>query len=347
MLPPIGVKTPEPRPLVISNLNKAKAIFIAQKCSIPPLFHYSNNTRSCSPVKLTTLYSTPQSDLETLSENVLRQILQRFKKLSLFLKHVHGSCVLSPTEIVDFINNYISSLKLKKRNPITIQYKRNMNSAFAMTNSTLFIRLPLTRMTTVEIQSVCDHEIGTHFLRSFNHSKQAFGAKNMKKQLKLCSYYEVEEGLAALNTIISWKFKSIFKPCLHYYSCIKAHNLPFLDLFRHLKQFIDSDELCWDEVIRVKRGVGVKEVGVYSKDQVYLRGLIRLLRSRRVINWKKVYSGRLDLRDLDVIDGYYDESLVVMPPFFINEDHYLSLLDQIVVDNNLTEYVGEGFATIG
>ncbi|KAL0213522.1 hypothetical protein RCL1_007148 [Eukaryota sp. TZLM3-RCL] len=360
MLPPLAVETTivaicskrsfskkskSPSPinncLRITNATQAKKAFLAQRSAfnIAPLFRYQPSSPSKSFFK----YSIPETEWFSLSQRIISSTITKHGTYSSFSSSIFGSVILAPSAVLTFINNYITSLKVSKA--LTIKYKRDMISPFAVSNSTLFIRLPLTSMTLIEVTSMCHHELSTHFLRYFNQKRLPKGLRSTFKEIEIL---QTEEGLATLNTILSWNNKSIFKAAWHYYSCVKAQNMTFTELFNHLLNFLGKNslkqhqELCWEECLRVKRGIHVTSNGSFAKDQVYLIGLLKLLKFRRNINWKLLYSGIFAVEDLPRLQSIVDVSDVKMPVFYHSDAQYVALLDQIVIDNGLEDIVGNG-----
>ncbi|KAL0246546.1 hypothetical protein GEMRC1_007758 [Eukaryota sp. GEM-RC1] len=279
-----------------------------------------------------------------LAKSVLQTVLSRFQNYSQYLSAVCGPSALTASQAMNVIQNYTSPLKIKQKDQLKIQYKRTLSVPFAITGHTLFIRLPFPKLTSSHVLAMCDHEIGTHFLRSLNQSKQSLKSRSLRDELGLSEVlaFDTEEGLATLHTVINNQVKILFKPALHYYACCMAEKLPFVDLYHHLANYMDKVDDCWEETVRLKRGVPAQACGVYAKDQVYFRGAIKVLRHRRVINWKLLYSCRVALEDLYKIEQHVDLNKVVLPAFLKDEQKYLDRLDDVVEQNGLFESVGYG-----
>ncbi|KAJ1491376.1 hypothetical protein T484DRAFT_1774510 [Baffinella frigidus] len=96
------------------------------------------------------------------------------------------------------------------------------------------------RMTSARLGALLDHEIGTHFLRAYNHH-----ARNLPN----------EEGLATLNTLLFGTSKSLVSSAISYYAQWRATELGFSELFQDLRQFVPSPQSRWAFCFRVKRGL--------------------------------------------------------------------------------------------
>lgn len=91
----------------------------------------------------------------------------------------------------------------------------------------------------------------------------------------------------------------LFKPALNYYACYKASEMSFVELFKDLGKYVDNPKKRWKYVLRVKSGLTDTSIpgGLY-KDQVYLEGAIDILKNRKVIDFKTLYCGKINLIDL-------------------------------------------------
>lgn len=69
--------------------------------------------------------------------------------------------------------------------------------------------------------------------------------------------------------------------------------------YEHLAKYVDSNEKRWQQTLRVKRGLADQtQTGAYCKDQVYFVGAHRLLKSRRHVDFKELYAGRIPIESL-------------------------------------------------
>lgn len=90
----------------------------------------------------------------------------------------------------------------------------------------------------------------------------------------------------------------LFPSALHYYSCYQASRMSFSELFVDLIKYQQDPELRWKECVRVKRGIANTEQhsGMY-KDQIYLRGAIKILKYRKELSMIDMHCGKLTVKD--------------------------------------------------
>jgi len=140
------------------------------------------------------------------------------------------------------------------------------------------------------ISSVCNHEIGTHYLRGSNEKLQRWHKRREKYGLgsDSSSYLVSEEGLACLNTHLEAD-KYMWKAALHYYTAVQASRMSFSNLFRDLLKYLDDPESAWRQCVRFKRGlVDTTECGAYCRDQCYFIGALGILSRRRCLDCRKM-----------------------------------------------------------
>ena len=67
----------------------------------------------------------------------------------------------------------------------------------------------------------------------------------------------------------------LYKAALNYYSCFKASELSFAELFADLAKFIDDEKRRWKICLRCKRGlIDTGQKGGLYKDKVLLNRYI-------------------------------------------------------------------------
>lgn len=152
------------------------------------------------------------------------------------------------------------------------------------------------------ITCLLNHEIGTHFLRKHNDRKQIWFEH--RKKYKLGKFLSIEEGLAAINMLFEQANRPPHKPflfqaALNYFSAYLASYMGFQELFFTLRRYVHDEEKLWRQCMRVKRSLkDTSTPGGMFKDQVYLRGAHELLTKRKNIDFRVLYSGKLNLKDL-------------------------------------------------
>ena len=148
------------------------------------------------------------------------------------------------------------------------------------------IRTPL-EYNLINLEGVLNHEIGTHVVRRRNHKENCVRKPSEKVKL-------IEEGLAAINQLLTEEKPFLFKAALRYNAPIYASKMPFCQVYKLLSKYLKDKKDCWRETVRVKRGMGnTEESGGYYKDQNYFIGAIEILKTRKGIDFRKIFYGKL------------------------------------------------------
>jgi hypothetical protein len=120
--------------------------------------------------------------------------------------------------------------------------------------------------------------------------------------------------------------------------------MSFANLFQDLAKYQKDPEMRWRECVRVKRGIAdtSSAQGMY-KDQIYLRGAIRILKYRKALNFIDFHCGKLTVKDclrLSEKKLITDEK-IKLPYFLKNLDEYNRALDRIAKENFVDEWLEE------
>lgn len=158
------------------------------------------------------------------------------------------------------------------------------------------------------------HEIGTHVLRTENGNLQ-----NLKIfRTGFANYLETEEGIAAYNEYRSGLMtNSILR---NYAGRIIAINHAlendFASTYKHLRKYF-KDKTAWKLTLRAKRGItNTKEKGAYTKDVVYLRGFLKILKFTENNDIAELYVGKVGLEHLPL---FKKDVPCLAPKHHINE----------------------------
>ncbi len=174
----------------------------------------------------------------------------------------------------------------------------------------------------VDLKNLLVHEVFTHSLTAINGSLQsrlplmAYGApRTTKTQEGLATFSEVVTGLLDLD-----RLKRISLRVIAIDMAIEGADLyQLFDFFREKGQ---SEKESFNSAARIFRG-GYPQGGiVFTKDGVYLEGLIRV---HSFFRWafKKnhldlihlLFAGRLDVNDIFLLRQCYQEGLIEHPKF--------------------------------
>ncbi|XP_032368383.1 uncharacterized protein KIAA0895-like [Etheostoma spectabile] len=115
--------------------------------------------------------------------------------------------------------------------------------------------------------------------------------------------------------------------------------MSFSRLFSHIARFVQDPDVRWEYCLRAKRGqTDTSQPGCFSKDQVYLDGILRILRYRRTIDFKMLTSlGKVSFEDVERLRPLAVLPRTRIPHFMRDPERYLRYLDHIVAVNELDD----------
>ncbi|XP_034164601.2 microtubule-associated tyrosine carboxypeptidase isoform X2 [Pangasianodon hypophthalmus] len=189
------------------------------------------------------------------------------------------------------------------------------------------------------LEGMLRHEIGTHYLRGVNNSMQPWANAVGRKQFGLKPANPTEEGLASIHSVLLRKQPFLWRAALLYYTVYHAANMSFSQLFSYIARFVQDPAVRWEYCLRAKRGqTDTSKPGCFSKDQVYLDGILRILRHRRNIDFKMLTSlGKVSYEDVERLRHLAVLRRTRIPHFMQDQERYLQQLDHIVVTNELND----------
>lgn len=189
------------------------------------------------------------------------------------------------------------------------------------------------------LEGMLRHEIGTHYLRGVNNSLQPWASSEGRKQFGLKPANPTEEGLASLHSVLLRKQPYLWRAALLYYTVFHATSMSFSQLFRHIARFVHDPDVRWEYCLRAKRGqTDTSQPGCFSKDQVYLDGILRILRHRRNIDFKMLTSlGKVSFEDVERLRPLASLPRTRIPHFMRDQERYLQHLDHIVAVNEIDD----------
>ncbi|KAJ8417484.1 hypothetical protein AAFF_G00287110 [Aldrovandia affinis] len=189
------------------------------------------------------------------------------------------------------------------------------------------------------LEGMLRHEIGTHYLRGVNNSLQPWSSAAGRKHFGLKPANPTEEGLASLHSVLLRKQPYLWRAALLYYTVYYAAHMSFSQLFSHIARFVKDPAVRWEYCIRAKRGqTDTFQPGCFSKDQVYLDGILRILRHRRDIDFKMLASlGKVSYEDVERLRHLAVLHKTRIPHFMQDQERYLQHLDHIVTVNELDD----------
>jgi hypothetical protein len=96
------------------------------------------------------------------------------------------------------------------------------------------------------LESLLDHEIGTHYVRSTNQRNLSEEVNKILKKKRIGWSLATEEGVACLSNHIHYqKCNLLFVEALRYYAVCIAAEASFFDTFKALQKYVTDFDDCW------------------------------------------------------------------------------------------------------
>ncbi|XP_056339184.1 putative tyrosine carboxypeptidase MATCAP2 isoform X2 [Oenanthe melanoleuca] len=189
------------------------------------------------------------------------------------------------------------------------------------------------------LEGMLRHEIGTHYFRGFNNNSQPWCNRNGRRKHGLKPINPTEEGLASIHSVLFRKDPFLWRAALLYYTVYQASQMSFSQLFQDVGKFVKDPNTRWDYCVRAKRGwTDTSQPGCFNKDQVYLDGILRILRYRESIDFHLLTAlGKISYEDVDRLKGLAVIENMRVPHFLQDHTRYMEHLKKIMEVNELTD----------
>ncbi|XP_068432533.1 microtubule-associated tyrosine carboxypeptidase-like, partial [Clinocottus analis] len=317
------------RPL---NLEQEKQTFFQSDYKYEPQFEYSQP----EPRSVLDKYREGSGLFLEQAVGIMECVLKKFDSYENF-EEVTGGSVLPKSQVWAAVRKYLQ--KEGCVGEVVVRLSDELLSQAVMVvescRPTLTINLAGARQHWLE--GMLRHEIGTHYLRGVNNNLQPWSTTEGRKQFGLQPANPTEEGLASLHSVLLRKQPYLWRAALLYYTVYHAASMSFGRLFSHIARFVQDPDVRWEYCLRAKRGqTDTSQPGCFSKDQVYLDGILRILRHRRTIDFKMLTSlGKVSFEDIEMLRPLAVLPRTRIPHFMRDQERYLQHLDHIVSVNNL------------
>lgn len=319
------------RPL---NLDQEKTAFFQADYKYEPQFEYTE------PEPRTVLEKYRQGSGLFLQQavGIMECVLKRFGSYESF-EEVTGGGVLPKSQVWACVRKYLQ--KEGCVGEVVVRLSDELLSQAVMVidscRPTLTINLSGARQHWLE--GMLRHEIGTHYLRGVNNALQPWATADGRKQFGLKPANPTEEGLASLHSVLLRKQPYLWRAALLYYTVYHASSMSFSQLFHHIGRFVGNPDVRWEYCLRAKRGqTDTSKPGCFSKDQVYLDGILRILRHRRSIDFQMLTSlGKVSYEDVERLRPLAVLPRTRIPHFMRDQERYLQHLDHIMAVNELDD----------
>ncbi|HEX6071263.1 MAG TPA: tyrosine/phenylalanine carboxypeptidase domain-containing protein [Longimicrobiaceae bacterium] len=196
------------------------------------------------------------------------------------------------------------------------------------------------RLRPARVAALLHHEVGTHVLTYVNGASQPLE----QLSLGLAGYDELQEGLAVLSEYLTGGLDR-FRMRLLAGRVVAAHSVEqgaeFIETFRLLTEeygFYPGN--AWHVTTRVH------QCGGFTRDLIYLRGLVRLLEHLRGGGpLEPLYIGKIALKHLPIIEELRSRGVLHEPPLLprvLDDADAPARLDAVRNGINLTDLICPG-----
>nr|XP_006124120.1 uncharacterized protein KIAA0895 homolog isoform X1 [Pelodiscus sinensis] len=317
-----------------SNVEKEKIKFFKSDFTYNPQFEYAN------PALPNVLAKHSQASNKFLKQsiNIMERTLQKYGSYEKFEQATGGS-LLPKSRIWNHVRKYM--VKEGCLGEIVVHLTEDLLSRASMTvvngRPTLTINVSTAREHWLE--GMLRHEIGTHYFRGINNNSQPWCNWNGRKKLGLKPINPTEEGLASIHSVLFRKDPFLWRAALLYYTVYQASQMSFSQLFQDVGRFVKDPNTRWDYCVRAKRGwTDTSQPGCFSKDQVYLDGILQILRYRESIDFHLLMAlGKVSYEDVDRLKEFAVIENMRVPHFLQDPVRYMEHLEKIMEVNELTD----------
>ncbi|XP_070778096.1 putative tyrosine carboxypeptidase MATCAP2 [Enoplosus armatus] len=316
------------------NVEKEKAKFFKSDFNYNPQFEYSNPV---SPLVLAR-HNNASDRFLTKAVHIMEDALQRYGSYEKFEQATAGN-LLTKSRICHNVKKYME--KEGCVGEIVVQVTDDLLSRASMTvvNSRPTLTINISTAREHWLEGMLRHEIGTHYFRGINNCHQPWSSSVGRRRHNLKPLNPTEEGLASIHSVLFRKDPTLWRAALLYYTVYQASHMSFSQLFHNLGRFVQDPGTRWDYCVRAKRGqTDTAQPGCFSKDQVYLDGILKILRYRDKINFPLLMAlGKVSFEDVDRLKALAQMESVRIPHFMQDQARYGEQLTKIMAVNQLTD----------
>ncbi|XP_060103629.1 putative tyrosine carboxypeptidase MATCAP2 [Heteronotia binoei] len=317
-----------------SNVEREKTKFFKSNYSYSPQFEYASPALSNVLAK----YSQASGTFLKQAIKIMELTLQKYGSYENFELATGGS-LLSRSRIWSHVRKYM--MKEGCLGEIVVHVTEDLLSRASMTvvngRPTLTINIATAREHWLE--GMLRHEIGTHYLRGINNNSQPWCNWTGRRKHGLKPINPTEEGLASIHSVLFRKDPFLWRAALLYYTVYQASRMSFSELFQDIGRFVKDPNTRWDYCVRAKRGsTDTSQPGCFSKDQVYLDGILRILRYRQSIDFCLLTAlGKVSYEDVERLKEFAVLENMKVPHFLQDHTRYMEHLEKIMEVNELSD----------
>ncbi|XP_072303443.1 putative tyrosine carboxypeptidase MATCAP2 isoform X2 [Eucyclogobius newberryi] len=317
-----------------TNVEQEKAKFFMSDFSYNPQFEYSN---PLSPLVLAKHGSASDRFL-TQAVHIMEVALQRYGSYERF-EQVTGGSLLSKSRIWSSVKKYMEKEGCVGEMAVQVTDDLLSRASMSVVNSRPTLTINTATAREHWLEGMLRHEIGTHYFRGLNNVHQPWSSSAGRRRHNLRPLNPTEEGLASIHSVLFRRDPTLWRAALLYYTVHQASSMSFCQLFQCLGRFLQDPHTRWDYCVRAKRGQSDTALpGCFSKDQVYLDGVLKILRYRDKINFPLLMSlGKVSFEDVDRLKPLAQMDNIRIPHFMQDQSKYQEQLTKIMAVNQLTD----------
>ncbi|XP_032869304.1 uncharacterized protein KIAA0895 homolog isoform X1 [Amblyraja radiata] len=317
-----------------SNVEREKVKFFKSEFTYNPQFEYTNPALP----NMLARHSVASEKFLLQAIKIMKMALQKYGSYEKF-EQATGGNLLTKSRIWFYVKKYME--KENCLGDIAVHLTDDLLSRASMTivngRPTLTINVSTAREHWLE--GMLRHEIGTHYIRGLNNNLQPWNNWNGRRKHGLKPINPTEEGLASIHSVLFRKDPFLWRAALLYYTVYQASHMSFSELFLDIEKFVENPNTRWDYCVRAKRGqTDTSQPGCFSKDQVYLDGILKILRHRDNIDFQLLTAlGKISHEDVDRLRIIAILQNAQIPHFMQDQLRYMEQLDKIMKVNGLTD----------
>lgn len=275
------------------------------------------------------LFEAPGDDLVEMARRILTEVPERSEGESLDHQMTAEEFRDRAEEELDFYKSKCPDL------PATVTVRDDVPGVL-VSSGNLIIGAER-KILTARAEALLSHEVGTHILTNYNGKAQPF------RQLSagLPGYDELQEPLAVLSEYLvgglsNRRMRTIAARVLAVHWMVDGAS--FVEVFRKFtKEFNLHNDIAYSITMRVFRGGG------FTKDVVYLRGLVSLLEHiRHGLDIEMLYIGKFGLNYLPIIRELLWRKVLVeakLKPHFFESEESMKRLESIKSGKTILDLV--------
>uniref|UniRef100_A0A8C4VVC3 Microtubule associated tyrosine carboxypeptidase 1 n=1 Tax=Gopherus evgoodei TaxID=1825980 RepID=A0A8C4VVC3_9SAUR len=319
------------RPL---NVDKEREKFFQSCYTYNPQFEYEEPV----PTAVLEKYRHASDQFITQATGIIHAVLEKYGSYERF-EVATGGRVLSKCQIWSIIRKYMQKEGCVGEVVVHLTEDLLSQAVMMVENSRPTLAINLSGARQYWLEGMLRHEIGTHYIRGVNNARQPWHSMEGRKRYGLKPANPTEEGLASLHSVLFRKQPFLWRAALLYYTVHQATHMSFSALFQHLEQYVQDALVRWEYCVRAKRGqTDTSQPGCFSKDQVYLDGILRILRHRQTIDFRLLAAlGKVSYEDVNQLKKFGVLEKARIPHFMQDMERYRQQLDHIIATNRLNE----------